>query len=102
MKPDGSRISSELISAMSALNTETTYDGGPRDEDGEWVFIADAEPLAAHSIEHMKSAFDIASKDIRAHISELRVFLHKLPCIKDDFENWEKMDGLIRKIENRL
>ena len=102
MRPMGNSISSELMSAMSALNTEVTYTGPDKDKDGEWVFISAAEPLAAHSIEHIQSAYGIASDDIRDDISEIRKFTHNLEGIKGNIDNWEKLDTLLRNIERRL
>jgi hypothetical protein len=59
---------SELVGAISALNTQVTYTGPDMVED-EWVFISSAEPMAKHSIEHISAAMEmmteIRSKDLR-------------------------------------
>ena len=99
MKPLNHSISSELISAVSALNTDVTYKGPLRDSNG-LVFISDAEPLVKHSIEHIYSAINIASKDIRKDLSTLRSLVY--PLLKEDFNAWEKYDNILRRIEQKL
>ncbi len=90
-------ILSELVSACSVLNTETTYKGESQNEDGDWVFISDAEPLAAHSIEHIYAAIDML-RDLRRDLSHIPIKLLQNP----DANAYELVDGLIRKIEEKL
>jgi hypothetical protein len=97
---------SELVSAISALNTEVTYTG-PDMIDGEWVFIADAEPMAKHSIEHISAAMEMMN-DIRSNdIRKIRVVVEHLMrdmggWDKLPFERWDEFDNAIRTIENKL
>lgn len=98
--PEGYSISSELISAMSALNTEVTYQGPLKTEDGEVIYISTAEPLAEHAMEHMSSAFKIATTGMISDFSELRRVIYKLT--KADYETWQRADNLLRSIESKL
>ncbi len=105
--PDKYSIGHELVSAVSALNTETTYTGPQKTEDDEWVFISDAEPMARHSIEHINAVHDMLS-DIRVKdLSTIRCVVEHL--MRDSggwdqfpFERWEEFDNAIRTIENKL
>lgn len=97
MAPDNLSISSELISAMSALNTEVTY-AGPKKIDGELVFISDAEPLAQHSMEHIRAAMSICEQGITRDISGIKSKL----CTMLDSDDFEKIDNMLRKIEKKL
>ena len=63
-------VVSELISACSALNTETTYKGESQNEDGDWVFISEAEPMAAHSIEHIYAAIQLL-RDLSHELNDI-------------------------------
>ena len=48
----------ELINAMSALNTYPEGNTQIADEDGDKMYLADAEPMAAHAMEHIKNVFN--------------------------------------------
>lgn len=98
MKPVGRSISSELLSACSALNTEVTYQG-PTYVKGELVYISEAEPLAKHSIEHIQSAMQITTSQLPKSICKLQMELRKLDI---PMEQWERLDQLIRDIEQQF
>ena len=99
MKPMGLSISSELVSACSALNTEVTYQGPLKTAEDEFIFISEAEPMAKHAIEHIYSAIDIASKNIHESIWKLQTAIYKLNL---PINQWEHLDHLLRDIEQKL
>jgi len=93
-QPLGYSISSELISAMSALNTEVTYSGPKTNEEGV-VFISDAESMVGHSMEHMRASMDISNK-IREELIELKLQLSQ------EFPSSRKYQKMISEIEKKL
>ena len=97
MQPSGYSISSELISAISALNTEVTYQGPLRTGDEDIIFISDVEPLVSHAIEHIQSALQTRPLN---ELSTLRRLIYKLA--KNNTATWEKADKLLRSIESKL
>ena len=99
MKPIGRSINSELVSACSALNTEVTYQGPLKTADDEFIFISEAEPLAKHSIEHIYSAINIASKGIGPKLWELGTYIDTLNLSRNEFRN---INTLLRDIEQQL
>jgi len=100
-------IGSELVSATSSLNMQVTYKGPDVDKDGEVIYISNAEPMAAHSIEHISAAMDMLS-DIRVKdLSNIRCIVEHL--VRDSggwdqfpFSRWEEFDNAIRVIEHKL
>ena len=105
-KPLKHSVSSEVVSAVSALNTEITYQGGLRDKNKQLVFIAEAEPIVGHSVEHMFAAMEV-SKSIVSDLSELRQVVEH---IVRKLGGWDKLpisrreafNKSIRKIEMKL
>lgn len=105
-KPNRNNAQHELVSAQSALNTETTYTG-PSMKDDEFVFISHAEPMAKHSIEHMSAAMKIMDEVRVKDISNVRRVVElivrdlggwdKLP-----FNRWDEFDESLRVIERKL
>jgi len=75
MTPIGHNAIQELISAISALNTEVTYTG-PRDNEYGLVYISDAEPLVNHSIEHIHSAITVL-EEFKQTLSAIRPLIDK-------------------------
>ena len=94
----GNSITTELISATSALNTETTYSGPKVTVDNELVMLPDAEPLVLHSQEHIASAIEVAGS-INKDLSAIQVLIYKLDT---KLEVWEELDSLIRTIQHKL
>ena len=91
-------ISHELISALSALNTHVTYDGPHRTPDDDLVWIPDAEPLVAHSQEHIRVAVGMLV-ELKIEIDTIRTeIIYK---IKDD-KVYQRMDRLLRAIDRKL
>jgi len=106
MKPNKHSITEELISAVSALNTELTYKGKHRKENGNVIYISEAEPLAAHSIEHIQAVFDITN-DINEDLIELRDLINKMVVKlggwdKLPSEDWDNFHKALQKIEKKL
>jgi hypothetical protein len=56
MKPIGTSVVSELVSAMSALNTEDENREGGK-------YLSEIHPMVAHAIEHIRSAIDVYNKE---------------------------------------
>ena len=92
-----SNVSHELISALSALNTEVTYDGPHRTPDDDFVWIPDAEPLVAHSQEHIHAAIDMLS-DLRRDLSRIQSEVYK---IADEY-SFNRIDKMLRAIDQKL
>jgi len=97
MKPMKNSISSELVSACSALNTEITCAPHLCKDDGSLVFISEAEPLAAHSIEHIHAAVDML-KDLQKDLNFIRSEIYK----SNNINLFNKLDIKLRNIEQKL
>ena len=99
MKPFGHSIANELISAISALNTEVTYSGPHRTEgDDDLVWLPDAEPLVLHSQEHIASAIDI-TRSIYKDISALEDVIYALNI---DKQTSRSIQSILKTIERKL
>ena len=92
-KPDGISISSELMSAMSALNME------PQDGVYEKMgYLSVVEYWAEHSYEHLNAMYPLL-REVRQELWEIRrVTMKDMPYSAD----WEKLHGMFRKIEEKL
>lgn len=92
MQPFNRNATSELISATSALNTEVTYSGPHRTEEG-LVWIPNAEPLVKHSQEHISSAVNLLI-EVRKELDRLHKYIDK-----DKHRDFSKA---LRSIQNKL
>lgn len=92
MRPLRLNAMNELVSAMSALNTEVTYQG-PHMNGDEFVWLPDAEPLVKHSQEHISAAIDL--------LLEVRKELGNLVKYVDGDKFLDYLEAL-RKIEEKL
>lgn len=70
MQPLKHNVTQELISATSALRTEVTVK--PMiNEDNSPMYISEAEPLVAHSIEHIQASIELI-QDAKKQLSILK------------------------------
>jgi hypothetical protein len=107
-KPLGYNARQELISAMSSLNMEVSeYTGPTRKDNGDVIYLSEANPDAAHSMEHMDAATDILTSIRRDDIPRLRRVVNGI--INDmggwdilPFEKWEEFDDALREIEEKI
>jgi hypothetical protein len=99
MLPMNNSISSELISAISALNTEVTYQG-PTHINGDYVYISAAEPLVGHSIEHINAALHTVLNNIRKDINRLHVLL--INKNSTNFSDQIEVEMLLQSIKQKL
>lgn len=99
MTPINHSISSELISAISALNTEVTYQG-PVHINGDYVYISTAEPLVAHSIEHINAALHTVLGSVHKDINNLYVLLIKATSTDSNYRDQAAI--LIQSITQKL
>lgn len=95
--PTKTSVSHELISASSALNTHVTYDGPHRTPDDDFVWIPDAEPIVAHSQEHIYAAIDMLS-DLRRDLSRIQSEVYKIA----DESTYYRIDKMLRAIDRKL
>ena len=99
MKPININATQELISAISALNTEVTAEPLLHNHNEDIMYISQAEPLVAHSIEHIQSAIGILAS-IKKDINTIRNYIDNY---QDDMINIEdKMETLLNSIEDKL
>lgn len=99
MIPINNSISSELISAISALNTKVTYQG-PAHINGDYVYISAAEPLVAHSIEHINAALHTVLGSIHKDIDNLYDLLIRATSTDSNYRHQATI--LIRSITQKL
>lgn len=95
--PTKTNASHELISAMSAQNTHVTYDGPHRTDDDDFVWIPDAEPMIAHSQEHIAAALDILV-EVRKSLSDIRSIVYR----DTDDSTYQRVDSILRQIDQKL
>ena len=102
MKPININATQELISAISALNTEVTAEPLLHNHNEDIMYISQAEPLVAHSIEHIQSAINVLHS-IRKDINSIQDCLFDIPFDKFDMtDDEDKIVNLIDSVISKL